>query len=872
VGISHLLVSLAFVAALALSAGAAVYYVDQGHPSASDGNPGTEALPWLTVDKGANTAIAGDTVLVKAGIYREAVSPSHSGTAENPITLKGAPGETVILSGADEITGWTVCTPAIAKGNPHYAHIYYVDIAWAPGSLHQDVQPLEKAKEPNVGWWVAGGGTETTLIDSANLTQADDFWNGAQMFIWILSGTSQTTRTIVDFDAASHTLTFDSELGYGRMPTAGADRYFLLNKVEILDREGEWAVEDLGGGTYRCFVWHTGTGSPNDYLMEGTRRSRFVVEWGLRGYWHYEDLEIRHGAGHGIGCWSGDNPGHIVVQNCSIHHNDGTGIYGRYNENGIYRRNYVAYNNGSGITVSDRGGILIEENEVAHNKYDGVITNGIGTTVRRNYIHHHYFWGHPDNLQTWGGHDNQVIEENLILCAGQSFMMEGCRNIIYRGNVIVGSDAYMLIFGHDTTFDVSLEHNTMCFPGYGMMSMTADGYHYKNNIFYKGHDGSMWGATSAMDYSSDYNVFYHGPGIDGNDNATVVWNSNHGWNHDQYVAASGHDTHSAYGDPLLANFPKTYHQGAFGTGNDFRTNRLYYRNSGDSLLLAVGDKVEVDFDGVIRTITAVNTSQKYVDVDPPDDRIALKYGSFVNWKDATQYDLHAALSPGSPAMGRAHDGTNAGASINVRQFMIGDFTGDWVRDIPAWTSGGDPSILRILQWQTTVSHGPSGDIATALANGYVESRHEAISRLRITFSRPLDPATVTTGSLAIAGEIGGDLSSMVSTVTLESADVVMVVHLSSALPDGDRYTLSVNASVAGAGGEAIEGATALDIAVLTGDVNASSGVGGADVLALRGMVGQTVDAATARFDVDRSGAITGGDLLRCRAKSGSTLP
>ncbi len=60
------------VAAVAGNASATTtYYVDRSHVSASDANPGTEALPWLTIQHAADTLVAGDTVLVKAGSYPE---------------------------------------------------------------------------------------------------------------------------------------------------------------------------------------------------------------------------------------------------------------------------------------------------------------------------------------------------------------------------------------------------------------------------------------------------------------------------------------------------------------------------------------------------------------------------------------------------------------------------------------------------------------------------------------------------------------------------------------------------------------------------------------------------------------------------------
>jgi hypothetical protein len=73
-----------------------VYYVAK---NGSNSNPGTEAQPWLTIQKAASTLVAGDTVYVKAGTYREQVRPKNSGSAGNVITYAAYPGNTVIIDG-----------------------------------------------------------------------------------------------------------------------------------------------------------------------------------------------------------------------------------------------------------------------------------------------------------------------------------------------------------------------------------------------------------------------------------------------------------------------------------------------------------------------------------------------------------------------------------------------------------------------------------------------------------------------------------------------------------------------------------------------------------------------------------------------------
>ncbi len=57
-----------------------ILYVDGTHPQANDANPGTEALPWKTIQAGAHQAVAGDQIRVKPGTYDERVLVRRGGT------------------------------------------------------------------------------------------------------------------------------------------------------------------------------------------------------------------------------------------------------------------------------------------------------------------------------------------------------------------------------------------------------------------------------------------------------------------------------------------------------------------------------------------------------------------------------------------------------------------------------------------------------------------------------------------------------------------------------------------------------------------------------------------------------------------------
>ena len=81
------------------------YYVAK---TGNDSNPGTEAQPWLTIQKAADTLAAGDTVYIRSGTYNERVTPANSGSAGNYITYAAYPGETVTIDGTGvDLPEWT---------------------------------------------------------------------------------------------------------------------------------------------------------------------------------------------------------------------------------------------------------------------------------------------------------------------------------------------------------------------------------------------------------------------------------------------------------------------------------------------------------------------------------------------------------------------------------------------------------------------------------------------------------------------------------------------------------------------------------------------------------------------------------------------
>lgn len=87
------------------------YYVDQRHPRADDANPGTNLLPFLTINQAAQVLQPGERVIIGAGIYRERIRPRRGGTGpDKMIRYEARQGDQVVVSGSRTWEGSWIAT------------------------------------------------------------------------------------------------------------------------------------------------------------------------------------------------------------------------------------------------------------------------------------------------------------------------------------------------------------------------------------------------------------------------------------------------------------------------------------------------------------------------------------------------------------------------------------------------------------------------------------------------------------------------------------------------------------------------------------------------------------------------------------------
>ncbi|QAS52264.1 right-handed parallel beta-helix repeat-containing protein [Halobacillus litoralis] len=116
----------------------------------SDLSEGTEQSPFLTINQAASAAVAGDTIIVHEGEYREWVKPKNSGLSETRrITYKAADGERVVIKGSEQIHDWeqlegsvwktSVSNDLFGDYNPFKEEIFGDWVVYNPGRHLGDV-------------------------------------------------------------------------------------------------------------------------------------------------------------------------------------------------------------------------------------------------------------------------------------------------------------------------------------------------------------------------------------------------------------------------------------------------------------------------------------------------------------------------------------------------------------------------------------------------------------------------------------------------------------------------------------------------------------------------------------------------------------
>ncbi|HUU17226.1 MAG TPA: right-handed parallel beta-helix repeat-containing protein, partial [Sedimentisphaerales bacterium] len=368
---------------------AAAYYVDGGKRGASDGNPGTEARPWKTIGKGTQSLQPGDTLLIKAGTYRETVILKRSGTEAEPIRIRAYPGDEgkVIINAAEPVINWRKCTgPGDCAGNPYWEHIYVADVAalvqshpdsaFAIRQVFQNGELLNRSRYPDRGWsYPTSVPDQQTVFTDSSVSKPDRYFNGSvchiKTAVWQID-----QIPVAGF--SNSTITLAKSPRYAITPRFG---YYITSIVGEINEEGEWAYDPA---QRKLFLW------PQGDVAEGVEFS--YRRYCLRSYsgtsWNVvRGLTMRNAYLYGIFLYRSND---MTLEDNTVEHAYNFGIHlyagaGATGDNNQIVRNTIEYSARRGINVDNVcSGTNVEGNYVyatGAESFGGDLMNGRGMGI-----------------------------------------------------------------------------------------------------------------------------------------------------------------------------------------------------------------------------------------------------------------------------------------------------------------------------------------------------------------------------------------------------------------------------------------------------------------------------------------------------------
>ena len=486
-----------------------IFYVDGAHPLASDQNPGSQALPFKSINAAAAAAIANNTrnvgtqIWIEAGTYRESISLPKNGQETDAPMIFEALGE-VIVSGSDVWTGWQRGT-----GGKVFAH---------PWPYTWGLAPVPAGWEPAVGLQDIVRRSEMIFVNGAPLDQvlsyselqADRFYvdeKARTIYIQLSEGLN-ADQAIVEvavrpriFWAAGKTHIVLKGIIFQHANTAldePAVRFYDASAVRVEDCQFRW----------------------NNWGGLGFGRSRNVTA---------RNNVASHNGGAGIGTWKTNT---LVFEDNHTSHNNWRGKKGGftgwavagmknlYTHGGIFLRHTSSDNQTHGIwfdtdceniLVSEavfssnlRHGIYIEANpgpltirnsRISRNRHDGIL---IANSARVNLEGNIIYGNAASQIMVSGLYDSARPETNWETGAKRALLAE---QAVWKNNAVVGTDTRQLLVS--TTLSPALW-------GLFVNTLTSDGnlwFHPQNANAFQiagGYrlDFKAWQATTGQDGNS----------------------------------------------------------------------------------------------------------------------------------------------------------------------------------------------------------------------------------------------------------------------------------------------------------------------------------------------------------------------------------
>jgi len=346
---------------------------------------------------------------------------------------------------------------------------------------------------------------------------------------------------------------------------------------------------------------------------------------------------------------------------------------------------------GTGIDLSEDNDSLLEGNDISNVSWGIAGGSGevpaaalVNVTIEFNHIHDFYpyvrngYWSgwHGDGIYLFAGSNSYSTIENLLILGNtySGYIPEATADIYCEDADYVNVTIYDNIFAASGSWDIrisadpgSILNEVRVFNNDFVMAPLdqspailfqggVTNVSLRNNVVWI---PSGWGAVFSFDpvglspLGSDYNLLgsdyaYAGDiGYNGSEPTLAQWvASNYSFPHDQHSLLDE--------NPEFVNFPEFegYLSGGSASNLTLQVEDPVVNPHVNSTF-RVGDRVEYDYDGVVRTVTAVGagTPQPWVEVTPALSAPPTPGDFLTDWGNDTNFTFNLHMAAGSPLIG-----------------------------------------------------------------------------------------------------------------------------------------------------------------------------------------------------------------------------
>lgn len=210
----------------------------------NDNNPGSLKLPFKTIQKAASVLKAGDSCIIREGIYRETVKIQTSGTRQKPIVFSAYKNEKVVITGTDKIGDWKVYKPDVYfKVVKKQVFQLSINDNYAPEAAYPDINTDNVFDQQN---WLQVRTLANGTCKFIDKKFPENYWQGATLiafihFRWVaLNG--KISYNSDDSLVCITRSTKWNQSGYRKY--IGEGIAYLTGHINALDKENEWLWKD----------------------------------------------------------------------------------------------------------------------------------------------------------------------------------------------------------------------------------------------------------------------------------------------------------------------------------------------------------------------------------------------------------------------------------------------------------------------------------------------------------------------------------------------------------------------------------------------------------------------------------------------------